>query len=117
MQERLLARLQAENYLSATRFAEAYTRGKLRNNRWGQRKIAMGLAAKGVDKALIADQLHALPPDDVRATLRTLLERRDASKYHALPALERRQKLYRLGLSRGFDADMVGEEVKRVMGN
>lgn len=113
-QERLLERLREENYLSEARFTEAYAGGKLRANRWGERKIAMGLAAKGIDRETIAGQLESMPKEDFRQTLRTLLEKRDA-QYHALPPAERRQKLYRLGLSRGFSNDLVAEEVNRLL--
>ena len=114
--ERLIERLKEENYLSLDRFAETFAGGKLRSNKWGTRKIAMGLAAKGVDKDTIAEKLGEIPQDDFRKTLRTLLEKRDESQYKHLPPAERRQKLFRLGLSRGFATDLVSEEVKRVMG-
>ena len=115
-QERLLGRLKEENYLSVDRFTETYAGGKLRSNRWGGRKIAMGLAAKGIEKEVISEKLAAMPTEDFRAALRTLLERRDESQYKHLPPAERRQKLYRLGLSRGFASDLVAEEVKRLTG-
>ncbi len=116
-QERLLERLKEENYLSVDRFTETYAGGKLRSNRWGGRKIAMGLAAKGIEREVITEKLAAVPEAEFRAVLRTLLERRDESQYKHLPPAERRQKLFRLGLSRGFGSDLVSEEVKRLTGS
>jgi len=114
-QARLLIRLQEENFLSADRFAQAYSTGKLRNNRWGERKIAQGLAAKGIDRETIAEKLTTLPANEVRQSLRTLLEKKDGNTYHKLPSLERKTKLYRLGISHGFGHDIVSEEVKRIL--
>jgi|GEM_PF-2421996 len=106
-QQVMLRKLEADNYLCAQRFAQAYATGKLRQNRWGQRKIAAGLAAKGVERDQISAQVQGLSADDVNRALLTLLTRRDETAYAKLPTHERRTKLMRLGISRGFEPDAV----------
>ena len=113
-QERLLQRLREDNYLSAERYAQAYAGGKLRQNRWGKSKIKLGLASKGIDKELATDAIANLDEGGYRASLRTLLERKDELRYKYLPMLERRQKLWRLGVSHGFEAGLVSAEIKRI---
>jgi regulatory protein len=115
-QEELLIRLAAENYLAPARFATSFVSGKLSQNRWGAVKIKIALQAKGIDKEQIAESISATDPATWQATLRTLLEKRDASRYHALPPYERYNKLFRLGLSHGFESDLVKQEVKRITG-
>ena len=115
-QERLMERLRAENYLSVERYAAVYTSGKMRNNRWGMSKIKMGLASKGIDKDQAAEAISQVDEVSYLASLCALLERKDELRYNKLPMPERKQKLWRLGVSHGFESGLVSREVKRIIG-
>lgn len=47
-----------EDFLKESRYAELFVRGKVKNNKWGPRKIEVALKAKKVDPTLIRNELE-----------------------------------------------------------
>lgn len=93
---RWMERLEAEGFLDENRFARAYCRGKFRQNRWGRRKIIMGLRAKGISAGDVADGLSEIDAGDYESTGRAVL----------------RAKGWQTALSRGFEAALLREWAK-----
>lgn len=93
---RWIKRLEAEGFLDENRFARAYCRGKFRQNRWGRRKIIMGLRAKGISAGDVADGLSEIDAGDYESTGRAVL----------------RAKGWQTALSRGFEAALLREWAK-----
>lgn len=114
-QEVLMAKLIEENYLSEKRFTDVFAGGKLRQNQWGKVKIQAGLAQKGISREKADEAIAHLDPNQYRAQLRKLLEKHWESKLRHLPPIEASSKLYKVGLSRGFESSLVGELVKEIM--
>lgn len=71
-----LKELESSGHLNEERFADAYARGKWRNNRWGRLKIRQGLQQKGVHGDLIDKALFDIPKDEYSDGLFELIRNR-----------------------------------------
>ncbi len=113
-QRGVLDKLIADRYIDNRRYAEAYTREKSQLAGWGERKIAMQLRLKGVERETISAVLAELMEDDSMAErlqeklLKKLCTVKAANDY------ELRGKLLRYALGLGYDYDMAAEAVDRV---
>jgi regulatory protein len=109
--ENIISKLIEENYLNEERFAKAYTRGKFNQNGWGKIKIKMGLQIKKVSPPLIKKALMTIDPDDYRAALSRVIEK----KAKTISEKNERKRLYKLqqfALSRGFEPELTAEVLK-----
>lgn len=110
-QARVLAYLRKEKYLNEGRYARAYCHDRLRYNHWGRQKIRLMLRAQRLAEADITAALDDIDPEEYRQVLRDTL----ASKARTLTArtdYERRGKLIRFAVGRGFEMDEVMREVE-----
>lgn len=71
-----LQELESSGHLNEERFADAYARGKWRNNRWGRLKIRQGLRQKGVHEDLIEKALFDIPNEEYSNGLFELIRNR-----------------------------------------
>lgn len=110
---RILERLIDESFISDERFARAFVRDKYRFAGWGRRKIAIGLAAKRIERSIIAEALdEAVDEDEYRSRLEALLR----AKARSLPpelhsTFEGRQKLYIFAAARGFESSLISSVI------
>ena len=110
----VLDRLIADRYIDNRRYAEAYTREKSRLSGWGERKIAMQLRLKGVEKEVISAVLSELVDDEGKGErLRAKLERKMRTT-KAANDYELRGKLLRYALGLGYDYDTAIAAVEEV---
>lgn len=113
-QRGVLDRLIADRYIDNRRYAEAYTREKSRLSGWGERKIAMQLRLKGVEKEVISAVLSELVDDEGKdERLRAKLERKMRTT-KAANDYELRGKLLRYALGLGYDYDTAMAAVEEV---
>lgn len=113
-QRGVLDKLIADRYIDNRRYAEAYTREKSQLAGWGERKIAMQLRLKGVERETISEVLAELMADDSMAErLREKLTKK-LRTVKAANDYELRGKLLRYALGLGYDYDMAAEAVERV---
>ena len=113
-QRGVLDRLIADRYIDNRRYAEAYTREKSRLSGWGERKIAMQLRLKGVEKEVISAVLSELVEDEGKGErLRAKLERKMRTT-KAANDYELRGKLLRYALGLGYDYDTAMTAVEEV---
>ena len=113
-QRGVLDKLIADRYIDNRRYAEAYTREKSQLAGWGERKIAMQLRLKGVERETISAVLAELMANESMAER---LHEKRAKKRRTVKAAndyELRGKLLRYALGLGYDYDMAAEAVERV---
>lgn len=113
-QRGVLDKLIADRYIDNRRYAEAYTREKSQLAGWGERKIAIQLRLKGVERETISAVLAELMVDDSMAER---LHEKLSKKLRTVKAAndyELRGKLLRYALGLGYDYDMAAEAVDRV---
>jgi regulatory protein len=110
----VVEKLVAQRYIDNRRYAEAYTREKSRLSGWGERKIAMQLRLKGVEKEVISAVLSELVDDEGKGErLRAKLERKMRTT-KAVNDYELRGKLLRYALGLGYDYDTAMAAVEEV---
>lgn len=97
----LMLYLIQENYLNEERFAIHFAASKMRQKKWGRRKIEVALKEKGVTEKLIKQSIAALNKIQYSSNLEALIEKKDRTlKYSS--EYERKQKLIRYFLGRGY---------------
>ena len=113
-QRGVLDKLIADRYIDNRRYAEAYTREKSQLAGWGERKIAMQLRMKGVERETISAVVAELMAND---SMVERLHEKLSKKLRTVKAAndyELRGKLLRYALGLGYDYDMAAEAVERV---
>ena len=109
--ERILHRLLDEGYVDEARYARAFVRDKFRFSGWGKVKIAQGLRAKQISSTDIDEALKEIDEDDYHQTLREALKAKRRS-LHEKSDYETNAKLIRFALSRGYEMNVILNEVK-----
>ena len=105
-QARVMARLVGERYVDDERYARAFVRDKIRYNKWGRRKVEQGLWAKHIDDDIRERVLGEVGDDEYLSVLRPLLQQKRRS-VKADSDYERRGKLIKYALSRGYGMDII----------
>ena len=109
--ELLLERLIKERYIDERRYTESYIREKLHFNKWGKRKIELHLAQKRISPDVVGDAFAQFTESQLSEPLLSLLEKKRKSVTgRSVP--ERRMKLVRYALGRGFTVDEIGRCLK-----
>lgn len=107
-----LERLQRENYLNEERFAKAFIEGHLRK-KWGKAKIKAGLSQKGITGSMVKNLLDDVQDDGYAEQL-------EAAARHKLKSIkgetdyDRKIKLTRFLLSKGYDSARISAVVKQL---
>lgn len=110
--ERILDRLVEEKYLDDLRYASAYARDKSSIAGWGATKIRYMLASKGIDRETVAAALQEVDEDKASDRLEKLL----VGKVRSLKDdPQRRMKLLRFALGRGYQYDEAAEVIGRLL--
>ena len=109
--ESILAELRESRFYDNRRFASAYVRDKMIYNRWGRRKIAVGLMAKRIPRDIITDALCEIEDESYREGLLTLM-RAKATRIDEGNTYEGRTKLFRAVASRGFEPSLITDIIR-----
>ncbi|MDE5981149.1 MAG: RecX family transcriptional regulator [Bacteroidaceae bacterium] len=114
-QERIIGRLLAERFIDEARFATAYARDKFRHNGWGPMRIDSQLRLLHIADTHRRAALDELPTEEQSDTLVRLLEKK-AQSVKGKNNYERRGKLIRFALGRGFQMDEIMKNLPDDMG-
>jgi len=94
-----------ENFLSETRFSEAYVRGKFNNNNWGKVKISRELKLRNISDWNISNALSQINSEDYNNKLRNLclklVELNDKTEF------ELKNKVVKNLSYKGWEVDLV----------
>lgn len=110
--EALVRRLVEEQYINEERYCRAYINDKVRFARWGRLKIAQALRQKQIASSLYLPLLDELDEAIYSEQLRRLLEAKQR-EVKGRNAYERKVKLVRFALGRGYEMD----EIRRFIPN
>lgn len=108
---RILDDLADRRFFDDARFAAAYARDKALFGHWGRRKIAMGLRMKRIDAAVVREAIDSIDEDEYRSRMLDTL----AAKARSLKegnSFEGRTKLYRFGVTHGYEPALVAAAIK-----
>ena len=106
--EKILEALRKARFYDDLRFARAYVRDKLLYNRWGRRKIAVGLMSKRIDRDVADEAMDEIEEEDYRRILLELATAK-ARGIKEGDSFEGRTRLFRFLASRGFEAGMISD--------
>lgn len=110
----VLDSLIAGRFVDDERYARAYVRSKFRFNRWGRRKIAVGLAAKRIPRSVAASAMHEeIAPEEYEAVLVSLLRSRARGMERPLD-YENRSRLGRFAMQRGFEWSAIEKAMAKI---
>jgi len=102
----VIKQLKAEKYLDDERFARAYVKDKFRFNHWGKQKIEFMLRSKKISQEILELAFEEIVEDDYSEGLLKLISDK-AISVKAKDKYDKRNKLMRFALSRGFDSNKV----------
>lgn len=103
--EQALETLEAVGFLDEERFAFSYTRGHIIHNKWGKIKVRMGLRAAGVRSEHIEHALAtSIEEEEYLEILNKVLESKRSKD---------RNQLIKFALQRGFEYELIVEQLKR----
>lgn len=104
--EEVIGRLVGERFIDERRYCHSFVRDKFRYNQWGRTKIAQALRLKGVPEDCAREALEGIEEEEYRATLGKLLQAKSRG-LKAASDYERRGKLIRFALGRGFEMETI----------
>ncbi|MBD5255400.1 MAG: RecX family transcriptional regulator [Barnesiella sp.] len=104
---KIIDSLVATRYIDDRRFALAYTRDKYIFARWGRKKIANGLYAKRIDRSLIDSALASIDNREYAQIAFKVIIAKLRSLSDQLQSFEKRQRLMRFGISRGYETSLI----------
>lgn len=110
--ESILESLVSEGFIDEKRYAAAYVREKSVLSGWGRRKIIYMLSSKGIDKQVIEQAFANVDEGKAGRKLRAVLLQKCRSLENDP---QRRVKLIRYALSRGYGYDEVYQMVDNIL--
>ncbi|MBO6118597.1 MAG: RecX family transcriptional regulator [Bacteroidales bacterium] len=109
--EKIVGRLIEEDYINEQRFADIYTRSKIRQSRWGRIKIKRMLMSKGISLKYINKSFAAINEEEYKQVLEHLFNK----KLSSLKVEDNYQRKYRLQYfltSHGFETELIEDLFK-----
>lgn len=113
--ETIMERLSRQRFVDDARFARSVVHDKVAFERRGRLYLRQYLAARRIPSAIIADALAEIDEDAYRENLRYVLQARLRSKPDLAGTFEGRTKVYRYGVSRGYEPGLVSEVLKALL--
>lgn len=110
--EQLLGFLIELDLLNEERYAKAFAHDKFSFNHWGAKKIEQQLKLKGVSERNIRDALKEINVENYAQVLGDLIKKKEP-QYKGLQLYQKKIKLARFLLSKGFENDTVWKEIAR----
>lgn len=116
--QKIVAALIRQRYIDDKRYCRAFINDKIQFARWGKRKIYVALLAKRLDKELITRLINEVDEEKYHETALSLLRAKLRTGID-ITTYEGRTKLYRFGVSRGYEIDVISKIIHQLidMGN
>ena len=104
--ERIMEYLRKAKFVDDERYARAFVKDKIKDNKWGRRKVEQGLWAKHIAEDIRQRVLDEVDESQYKSVLTDLLKSKRRS-IKAANDYEMNRKLIKFALSRGFDYSIV----------
>ena len=109
----ILEHLKKEKYVDNRRYAIAFVRDKYRFNQWGRIKIAQSLRLKQIDSEEIKLAMEEVDETEYLDILTSVI-RRKLPAVKAVNDYERRGKLVRFAVGRGYEVEKILQCLNRI---
>jgi len=103
-----------QKFVDERRYTEAFVKDKLRFNKWGRVKIVYMLRIQNIDKDMIMDVLSGIDQTEYQQILIGELQKKIKTIRQG-NFFEITGKLFRFAASRGFEPEMINEEIFKMM--
>lgn len=113
--EQLIAELIEKDLLNEERFARNFARGKFRMKHWGRNKIVRELKLRKISDYCIRKGLKEIDPEEYWVVLQKLVSQKWEDYKKQKPEWARTIKVQRYLLQRGYETDLIGEAVKKMI--
>jgi regulatory protein len=110
----VIARLQAGGFMDERRYARAFVHDKITLSHWGVLKIRKVLKERKVDDEIIREALCSIDKLTQERNLACLLSHKNKT-LTSVPVAERKIKLMRFALGRGFEYEMAVNAVDELL--
>jgi regulatory protein len=111
----LIADLISNNFINEQRFAEAYVSGKFNIKKWGRNKIKNQLKLKQISAYSIKMGMKEIDPEKYWSTIISLTKKKKTEvEQKKGDQWERKAKIFRFLLSKGYESDLISDAVKEV---
>lgn len=102
----------ADGFINEGRYAETFARGKFRMLGWGRNKIRYHLKLNQVSEQNIRLAIEAIDDEEYNQVLQNLLQRKwDSLK--GINILQKKQKTVGYLVQKGFETNLILEEIKQ----
>ena len=112
--DEIIVQLIGENYLNEERFAIQYAGGKFRIKHWGKHKIKQALKQKQVSDYCIKKALKEIDDTDYKKTFEKLVEQKMKTLKSEKNIFIKKKKLQDFLLMKGYESELVREEVGKI---
>lgn len=102
-----------ENFLSETRFSEAFVRGKFNNNNWGKNKIIRELKSRNISDWNISNALKQINDLDYNTKLKKLCVKQ--VELSDKPKAELRNKVIKSLSLKGWEIDLIINQINQLI--
>lgn len=114
--DEIIHRLKENRFINDDRFIRSFINDKLRFNKWGRRKIELALFQKRLPREAVERIFSEFDEADLSRSLPVLLER----KWKGITGkslYERKSKLIRYALGRGFTMEQINKYLAELLKN
>lgn len=112
--EEIIGWLIEQNLINEQRYAEAFVHDKFEFNKWGASKIELHLKKKGISERNIRDALKTIPAENNADMIDDIIRRRMKTT-QGLQVYQKKIKIARYLLSRGFESDIVWSRIESLI--
>jgi len=109
----IVSNLITNNFINEERFATAFTRGKFNIKKWGKLKIKAHLKLHKIPQKLINQALSGINDDEYSATIENLINLK-LKTIKLVPTLIKKQKLINFLQTKGFEFDLIMNEINKI---
>ncbi len=106
--------LKRENFLDESRYCRSYISDKLRFNKWGRTKIIYELKKKQIPVTVIDKAFTNFAGNEFEEPLLRILDAKSKT-VNAGDSYEKRQKLFRYAVGRGYEPALVNSCLNKIM--
>ena len=109
--DEIIVHLIEHDFLNEGRFSENFALGKFRQKNWGKLRIRRELKARGIGDYLIRQALLKISDSDYLSALKLLVEKKSL-QFEMLTLEEKNRKLYHYLAYRGWESDLIMEQLR-----
>jgi regulatory protein len=113
--DKIMNLLAKEKFIDEERYAVAFSKDKLRYNKWGKLKIGAGLRMKKVPEEIIRKALNLINETEYLEVLKSIIAKQQKT-VHAKNQYDLKGKILRHCLSKGFESHLIYELLGEVAG-